>query len=77
MSTKARIRERLDTVQGATTAIRLVLETIRACLRYGVTGLASEAAFFMLLSAPARPRAVRCEKDSTRVPTRPRNALWP
>jgi membrane protein len=29
-----------------------VLETIRACLRYRVTGLASEAAFFMLLSLP-------------------------
>lgn len=52
MSTKARIRERLDTVPGAITAVRLVLETIRACLRYRVTGLASEAAFFMLLSLP-------------------------
>lgn len=52
MSTKARIRERLDRVQGATTTARLVLETIRACLRYRVTGLASEAAFFMLLSLP-------------------------
>lgn len=52
MSTKARIRERLDTVRGATTAVRLVIETIRACLRYRVTGLASEAAFFMLLSLP-------------------------
>jgi membrane protein len=31
---------------------RLTLETIRVCLRYRVTGLASEAGFFMLLSLP-------------------------
>ncbi len=47
-----RIRRELDRVQGATTTARLVLETVRACLRYRVTGLASEAAFFMLLSLP-------------------------
>lgn len=34
------------------TATRLTLETIRVCLRYRVTGLASEAGFFMLLSLP-------------------------
>lgn len=52
MMLKARVRRELDKVQGATTAARLVLETIRGCLRYRVTGLASEAAFFMLLSLP-------------------------
>jgi membrane protein len=31
---------------------RLTLETIRICLRYRVTGLAAEGAFFMLLSLP-------------------------
>ena len=31
---------------------RLTLETIRVCLRYRVTGLAAEGAFFMLLSLP-------------------------
>ena len=52
MTVKARIRRELDKVHGATTTARLVLETTRACLRYRVTGLASEAAFFMLLSLP-------------------------
>ena len=31
---------------------KLTVETIRVCLRYRVTGLASEAGFFMLLSLP-------------------------
>ena len=52
MTLKARIRRELDKIHGATTTARLVLETIRSCLRYRVTGLASEAAFFMLLSLP-------------------------
>ncbi len=52
MTIRARLRRELDKVQGATTSARLVLETIRACLRYRVTGLASEAAFFVLLSLP-------------------------
>ena len=52
MTVKALIRRELDKVHGATTTARLVLETVRACLRYRVTGLASEAAFFMLLSLP-------------------------
>jgi membrane protein len=52
MTVKARIRRELEKVHGATTTARLVLQTIRACLRYRVTGLASEAAFFMLLSMP-------------------------
>lgn len=32
--------------------VRLVVETVRVCLRYRVTGLAAEAGFFMLLSVP-------------------------
>ncbi|MDQ2757891.1 MAG: YihY/virulence factor BrkB family protein [Actinomycetota bacterium] len=52
MILKARLRRQLAQVRGATTFARLVLETVRACLRYRVTGLASEAAFFMLLSLP-------------------------
>jgi hypothetical protein len=52
MTIRSRIRGELDKVHGATAAARLVLGTIRACLRYRVTGLASEAAFFMLLSLP-------------------------
>ena len=52
MTVKARMRRELDKVHGATTTARLVLETTRACLRHRVTGLASEAAFFMLLSLP-------------------------
>jgi len=31
---------------------RAVVETVTICLRYRVTGLASEAAFFTLLSLP-------------------------
>ena len=52
MTLKSRLRHELDKVRGATTFARLVLETVRACMRYRVTGLASEAAFFMLLSLP-------------------------
>jgi membrane protein len=39
-------------VPGALQVARLTVETIRVCLRYRVTGLASEAGFFMLLSLP-------------------------
>lgn len=49
---KRRVRAWLERVPGATTVARLTLETVRVCLRYRVTGLASEAAFFMLLSMP-------------------------
>src|SRR5689334_2412346 len=49
---KARIRRALLRVPGAMPAARLTVETIRVCLRYRVTGLASEAGFFMLLSLP-------------------------
>ena len=49
---KARVRRALLRVPGALPAARLTVETIRVCLRYRVTGLASEAGFFMLLSLP-------------------------
>lgn len=52
MEVKRRVRRALVHVPGAMTTARLTLETVRACLRYRVTGLASEAAFFMLLSLP-------------------------
>lgn len=46
------LRRRLDGARGATATARLVLWTVRLCLRYRVTGLAAEGAFFMLLSLP-------------------------
>jgi membrane protein len=46
------VRRELLRVPGALALARLTLETIRVCLRYRVTGLASEAGFFMLLSLP-------------------------
>ncbi|MDN5794500.1 MAG: YihY/virulence factor BrkB family protein [Intrasporangium sp.] len=52
MEVKRRIHRVLVHVPGAVRTVRLTLETIRVCLRYRVTGLASEAAFFMLLSLP-------------------------
>ncbi len=52
MSLKARVKRELARVPGATSLARLTVETIRVCLRYRVTGLASEAGFFALLSLP-------------------------
>lgn len=52
MSLKARVKRELARVPGATSLARLTIETIRVCLRYRVTGLASEAGFFALLSLP-------------------------
>ena len=49
---KRRIRRELSRVPGALALARLTMETIRVCLRYRVTGLASEAGFFALLSLP-------------------------
>ena len=46
------MRRELLRVPGALQVARLTVETIRVCLRYRVTGLASEAGFFMLLSLP-------------------------
>ena len=60
VTSKARVRRALLRVPGAMPAARLTVETIRVCLRYRVTGLASEAGFFMLLSLPPlRAGAVR------------------
>jgi len=52
VSLKARVKRELARVPGATSLARLTIETIRVCLRYRVTGLASEAGFFALLSLP-------------------------
>jgi membrane protein len=52
VSVKARVRRELVGVPGAMPVARMTVETIRVCLRYRVTGLASEAGFFMLLSLP-------------------------
>jgi membrane protein len=49
---RARVRRELLRVPGALPFARLVIETIRVCMKYRVTGLASEAGFFMLLSLP-------------------------
>ena len=51
-SVKDRIRGGLARVPSATTVARLLVQTVRLCLRYRVTGLASEAGFFALLSLP-------------------------
>ena len=49
---KRRLRRLLSQVPGLLPLARLVVATIRVCLRYRVTGLASEAGFFALLSLP-------------------------
>jgi len=49
---KRRLRRLLSRVPGLLPLARLVVATIRVCLRYRVTGLASEAGFFALLSLP-------------------------
>lgn len=45
-------REAFGRLPGLAAAWQLLVETIRVCLRYRVTGLASEAGFFALLSLP-------------------------
>ena len=52
VSIRDRLGARLAGLPGAVAAARLVAETVRVCLRYRVTGLASEAGFFALLSLP-------------------------
>ncbi|GGL23140.1 YihY/virulence factor BrkB family protein [Phycicoccus endophyticus] len=47
-----RARRALARVPGALPTARLTVVTTRICLRYRVTGLASEAGFFALLSLP-------------------------
>ncbi len=49
---KRRLRRALSRVPWLYTFARLVVVTIRTCLKYRVTGLASEAGFFALLSLP-------------------------
>jgi membrane protein len=49
---KRRLRRWLKRVPLLETVARLTVSTIRICLRYRVTGLASEAGFFALLSLP-------------------------
>jgi membrane protein len=52
MSVRQRVQGVLERVPGGVTAARLTLRTVDVCLDYRVTGLAAEAAFFMLLSLP-------------------------
>ncbi|MFC8503750.1 YihY/virulence factor BrkB family protein [Pedococcus sp. NPDC057267] len=52
MSVRARLRRTLVRVPGGLQLARLTVETVRVCMKYRVTGLASEAGFFMLLSLP-------------------------
>ena len=49
---KRRLRRWLARFPALESLARLTVETIRICLRYRVTGLASEAGFFALLSLP-------------------------
>ncbi|WP_265443933.1 YihY/virulence factor BrkB family protein [Flexivirga meconopsidis] len=52
MGVKAVARRELSRVPGGLALARLVLGTIRVCMRYRVTGLAAESGFFALLSLP-------------------------
>jgi membrane protein len=52
MTLRSRALRGLARVPGAATLARLTVETVRVCMRYRVTGLASEAGFFALLSLP-------------------------
>ncbi len=49
---RRRLRRVLGRVPGLLALARLAVATIRICMRYRVTGLASEAGFFALLSLP-------------------------
>lgn len=49
---RRRLRRVLGRVPGLLALARIVVSTIRICMRYRVTGLASEAGFFALLSLP-------------------------
>jgi membrane protein len=52
MTVKERVAATLRRVPGGLALGRLTLRTVDVCLDYRVTGLAAEAAFFMLLSLP-------------------------
>lgn len=49
---RQRVRRVLEPIPGAVPFTRLVVETAAVALRYRATGLAAEAAFFILLSLP-------------------------
>ena len=49
---RTRVRAGVERMPWGVPLARLTLETVRICLRYRVTGLAAEGAFFMLLSLP-------------------------
>ena len=49
---KERLRRLLAPIPGAVPAVRVVAETASVALRYRATGLAAEAAYFLLLSLP-------------------------
>jgi len=52
MTVKTRVRALLRRVPGGVALGRLTVRTVDVCLEYRVTGLAAEAAFFMLLALP-------------------------
>ncbi len=49
---RQQVRDVLAPVPGALPTVRLMIETFGICVRYRVSGLAAEAAFFTLLSMP-------------------------
>ena len=52
LSHTSRVRRQLSRVPGALSIARRLAEPFRVCMRYRVTGLASEAGFFTLLWLP-------------------------
>ena len=52
MEAKGALKRALGDIPGGLWLARVIAETVRICLRYRVTGLASEAGFFALLSFP-------------------------
>ena len=52
VETKGAIKRAIAPIPGAMWLARIIAETVRICMRYRVTGLASEAGFFALLSFP-------------------------
>src|SRR5690242_4758176 len=52
MTVTEKLRAVLGRVPGAVSLARLTVRTFDICFDYRVTGLAAEAAFFMLLSLP-------------------------
>lgn len=52
MTVRRRVQKVLAPIPGALPTARLIVEVVRICFRYRVTGLSAEAAFFMLLCLP-------------------------